>query len=193
MAGEGPWHGAAPARARIKAFAYDYGVIFGYLLVLSLAGSFLTFGPVRHYWTDLVSTPLRTDVLAFVTAVLPVVLYFALGECSASAATWGKRRVGLRVVGPGGERPTFLRSLARSVLKFLPWQMAHTAMLHIPGFPASPGEPPGWSVAVLSLVWVLVAVYLFGLTRLAGGRTLYDRISGTVVELGSRGQEVTAA
>jgi hypothetical protein len=74
-----------------------------------------------------------------------------------------------------------MRSLIRSGLKFLPWQLAHTAMMHIPGFPMSPGEPPVWSTFLLVVVWVLVAVYLVGLTRLGGYRTLYDRLTGTMV------------
>ena len=99
------------------------------------------------------------------------------------ALTHAVRRAGLRVVGPGGTRLRLPRSVVRSGLKFLPWQMAHTAMFHIPGFPMSPGEPPAWSPVILSIAWLLVAAYLLGLTPIFGRRTLYDRIAGsTVVE-----------
>ena len=169
--------------ARIKAFAFDYLVILGYLAVLAGVGTWLTLGPVGDRWTLLMSDPIRADFVAFLTLVLPMVLYFALSEASAVGGTVGKRRVGLRVVGHSGARLRLPRSVARSGLKFLPWQMAHTAMFHIPGFPVSPGEPPAWSPVILGIVWLLVALYLLGLTPVFGGRTLYDRVTGsTVVE-----------
>ncbi len=67
------------------------------------------------------------------------------------------------------------------MLKFLPWQLAHTSMLHIPGFPAAVKEVPGASLFGLAACWSLVALYLLGLTRVAGRRTIYDRVSGTRV------------
>jgi len=173
----------ASGLVRIKGFASDYLVILVYMAVLAGVGTLLTLGPVGDRWTLLMSDPIRADLVAFLTLVLPVILYFALSEASAVGATVGKRRVGLRVVGPGGTRLRLPRSVVRSGLKFLPWQMAHTAMFHIPGFPVSPGEPPAWSPVVLSMAWLLVALYLLGLTSVFGRRTLYDRIAGaTVVE-----------
>ncbi|MCL7970556.1 MAG: RDD family protein [marine benthic group bacterium] len=166
---------------RIKAFAFDYLVILAYLAVLAGVGTWLTLGPAGDRWSLLMSDPIRADLVAFLTLVLPVILSFALSEASDVGATVGKRRIGLRVVGPGGTRLRLPRSLVRSGLKFLPWQMAHTAMFHIPGFPTSPGEPPAWSPVILSMAWLLVALYLLGLTPFFGRRTLYDRIAGSTV------------
>lgn len=172
---------AAPT-ARIRAFAWDYLVVLGYLVALTGIGLLLTFGPVGPAWAELMEDPVRADFVAFVLAVLPVVLYFALSEGSAAGATWGKRRVGLLVVTAGAGAPAGLaRPLARNGLKFLPWQMAHTAMFHIPGFPAETGEPPTWSVVMLGGAWLLIALYLVGLTGLGGYRPLYDRVAGTAV------------
>lgn len=155
-------------------------MIFAYLAALAGLGTFLTLGPAGAEWGELMSDPVHADLVAFLAAVLPVWLYFALSEAAPGAATWGKRRVGLRVVGPVG-RLGLARSLARNGLKLLPWQVAHTAMFHIPGFPLSPGDPPTWSVVLLVLAWTLVGLYLLGLTRLLSGRTPYDRIAGTAV------------
>jgi uncharacterized RDD family membrane protein YckC len=177
---------AAGPGVRIKAFACDYLVIFVYLTGLALLGSFLTFGPLRRSWSRLLSTPQRIDLLAYLTTVLPVTLYFARSESSEQAATWGKRRVGIMVVGQNGKRLSLPRSLVRSAIKFLPWQLAHTAILHIPGFPTAPDEPPPRSKLLLAIVWVLVVIYLVGLTPLGAGRTLYDRIAGSqVVQAGT--------
>ena len=166
---------------RIKAFAFDYLVILGYIALLAGIGTWLTLGPLGGRWTALMSSPVRADLVAFLTLVLPVALYFALGEASEAGGTPGKRRVGLRVVGPGGARLSPARSAVRSGLKFLPWQLAHTAMFHIPGFPVSPGEPPVWSPVLLAVAWLLVALYLLGLTPVLGRRTLYDRVAGSAV------------
>ncbi len=81
----------------------------------------------------------------------------------------------------GGGRISKGQGFARAFLKFLPWQMAHTAMFHIPGFPMASGSPPTWTIALLVSVWVLVAVYLLGLTSFMGGRTAYDRLVGSAV------------
>ncbi len=162
---------------RIKAFLYDYLLMLGYLAVLLAVGVGLRFGALGARWSELVSTPGRQDLLAFATAVLPVVTYFVLCEASATAGTGGKKKVGLRVVGLHGDRLRFRHALVRSIAKFAPWQMAHTAMFHIPAFPTATGDPPAWTMWLLVSMWLLVVPYVIGLTRFAGGRTLYDRLS----------------
>lgn len=174
----------AEARSRIAAFGWDYLLIFGYLIVLVVIGLLLMTGPNRAEWTALMFDPVRADIVAFVLTVLPITLYFAFGEAS-SGATWGKRRVGLVVAMPlaAGVALGIGRALLRNGLKFLPWQMSHTAIFHISisGSAASSGEPPGWSVVLQAIAWVLIAAYLVGLTRFGGHRPLYDRLAGTVV------------
>lgn len=169
------------AATRIGAFGFDYLAIAVYLVLLLGAGILMSFGPVGDHWRSFMSDPMRADLVAFLLTVLPVTLYFALSERSEARATWGKRRANIEVVGPDGGRIGLGRSLVRSGLKFLPWQLAHTAMLHVPGFPMSPGDPPASSTALLVVTWSLVAVYVVGLTRIGGGRTLYDRVAGTTV------------
>jgi len=171
---------SAQTLLRIKAFFFDYLTILGYLVALAVVGSLLTLGPLGNDWSELAS-PWRKDLLAFLTTVLPVVAYFAWNEGSAAGATWGKRRVGLRVVALDGQPLGRNRALLRSVIKFTPWQMAHTALSNIPGFPMATGDPPNWTVWLLGGMWVVVALYLVGLTRLTGGRTVYDRLSGSRV------------
>ncbi len=166
---------------RIKAFMFDYLVILGYLVALAVASLLLTLGPFGSDWSGLLSTPLRKDLLAFLATVLPVATYFTWNEGSAAGATWGKRRVGLKVVDLDGQPLGKRRALVRSVVKFVPWQMAHTALFNIPGFPMATGNPPNWTVWLLGGMWVVVAAYLVGLTPLSGGRTIYDRLSASQV------------
>ncbi|MGD8497155.1 MAG: RDD family protein [Gemmatimonadales bacterium] len=172
----------AGAAARLRAFAWDYLVILGYLLLLLVLGLFMTLGPLSGAWGTFMSDPIRADAAAFAMAVLPVALYFTFSEASGAGATWGKRRVGLVVVALGTATGVGLgRALIRNGIKFLPWQLAHTAMFHIPGFPMDPHDAPGWTTVVLVAAWSLVAVYLMGLTRPGGRLPLYDRLAGTAV------------
>lgn len=173
------------AVTRIRAFAWDYLVIWGYLAGVTAIGLLLTLGPVDGLWSEFMAEPKRADLVIFLFVVLPVVLWFALSESSGAGATWGKRRVGLVVVtARGGEPLSRGRALARNGLKFLPWQMAHTANFHLAGASAVSGEPPTWPIAVLAATWFLVILYLFGLTRFGGHRPPYDRLAGTVVVCG---------
>jgi len=178
----------AGAAARLRAFAWDYLVILGYLLLLLVFGLFTTLGPRSVEWGEFMSDPIRADAAAFAMAVLPVALFFTVSEASGAGATWGKRRVGLVVVALGTAGGLGLgRALIRNGIKFLPWQLAHSAMFHIPGFPTEPHDAPAWTTLGLVGAWSLVALYLLGLTRLGGRRTLYDRLAGTVVVHASAG------
>lgn len=165
---------------RLAAFALDYLVIAGYIVVLSI-GSSLVWQSVGGVPDPTQGGAWRFDLLAFVTLVLPVILYFALSEASRAQATPGKRRLGLRVETREGQPLTKGRSLLRSSLKFLPWQIAHTSLFHVPGWPMAPEAPPAWVVGGFVLAFGLVATYLAGLFFSPVHRTLYDWAAGTRV------------
>jgi uncharacterized RDD family membrane protein YckC len=168
---------------RLLAFGWDYLLIAGYVILLSVASSLVwrAIGPASPTVSG--STASLFDLLAFVTLVLPVMLYFAVSEASPWQATWGKRRADLRVISSTGGRLTIGRSMLRSALKFLPWQMAHTCLFHVPGWPLAPVAPPMWVTAGFVLCFVLVGVYLSGLFLAPAHRTLYDRAAGSHVVL----------
>ena len=77
----------------------------------------------------LVATPAGWDTYAFSTLVTPVA--FALWESSGRHATPGKRRLWVVVLDGQMRGLSLRRSLARSGVKFAPWQMAHTAVFHL--------------------------------------------------------------
>jgi uncharacterized RDD family membrane protein YckC len=186
----------APGWRRLAAFAVDYLVIAAYLGLL--AGLALTLRRV----TGLAPDPPRTlrdrligEALSTSLLTLPVALYFALAESSPRGATLGKRALGLRVVGPGGpagqaegraspsgpggRRLSFGRSLLRSALKLAPWEAAHAALWHTPGWPTHP-EPGAATVAGSALA--LLGAGWYALSLFVGDRrTPYDRAAGSVV------------
>jgi uncharacterized RDD family membrane protein YckC len=155
---------------RVGAFGLDYILISGYLIVLGGVCSFLVFGPLKEHWQGLAAGPVLSDLIAFVMAVLPVMLYFTLLESSVAAATWGKRRMGIKVVRVDGAPLTRARALLRSAIKFAPWQLAHTCLFHIPGWPFATETPPTW---VDDRVWRCVDVGrgVRGNARVRAGRT----------------------
>jgi len=167
----------APRGKRLLAFFFDYLLIVAYLLVLAAVG----FGLLA------VSAPLPTDspyildLIAFVTAVLPVILYFTLLEGGRRQATWGKRRVGIQVTTVNHKPLTYRQSFIRSLIKFAPWQAAHTSLLHIPGWPFAVEAVGTASMVGLTVAQGLVLLYILLLLFTPTGRTTYDWVAGTMV------------
>lgn len=167
-------HRPAGFRPRAVAAVIDFLLIAAYALLL------FGLATIVIQTTDLeegLDSPLTHDLLAFVTLILPVILYFTLQESSARQATFGKRRAGLQVVSAAaGGRLSLPRALLRSALKFLPWQMAHTAVFQLL---AGEESPLLWALSILAQL--LVVVYLLTLWLDRQHRTPYDRLAGTAV------------
>ena len=110
-----------------------------------------------------------------------VSLYFTLQESSVRQATWGKRKLGLCVVTATGDRLSRTRAFIRALVKLLPWQLAHTSIYHIPGWPLAPEDLTPFSMVGLILVWVLVGSYALSALISKTHRTPYDWVSGAYV------------
>jgi uncharacterized RDD family membrane protein YckC len=173
-----------PARLgkRLKAFAFDYLTILAYVLVLAAVnyGVILAGGALDRV-SPFFALPIGKDTIAFLTLVLPVILYFALQESSPQQATWGKRQVGIVVASVNGERLTRGRALVRSAIKFLPWQIGHTSIYHIKGLPLAPEEPSPMVMAGFVLTYALVGVYVLSALITERYRTPYDWAAGSWV------------
>jgi uncharacterized RDD family membrane protein YckC len=125
------------------------------------------------------SDKVRGHAIAFLSLTLPVVLYFAIAESSRWQATFGKRALGLRVQTVTGARVGLGRSLARSAIKFLPWEIAHTAIWHVPGKPFVSMPAP---INFLGYAVALAGAGIFAAAVFRGrGRTPYDLFAGTMV------------
>jgi len=168
------------AKRRIAAFGVDYLIIATWIGLITAVG----FG--ARAFLGIETAPvlsqgdkLRGHAIAFLSLTLPVVLYFAITESSRWQATIGKRVLGLRVQTVSGARVPFGRSLARSTFKFLPWEIAHTAIWHVPGQPFVSMPAPinflGYAVALAGAGAFAVAVFR------GRGRTPYDLVAGTMV------------
>lgn len=176
----GPIQPANPAGLgrRTQAFLLDYSLILLYMALLAAVFVPLARGRLRKQLGSL--PPPVGDALAFATLVLPVALYFARGDASRNGGTWGKQRMGLCVQTVGGARIGFGRSLLRSALKFLPWQIAHTALFNTRGFPSDPQPSPAVTAA-FGLVYVLIGANVVAVLRSRRHQSLYDLAAGTIV------------
>jgi len=167
---------------RLRAFAFDYLIIFAYIAALAGVnfGIILTGGALEEM-SPFFASPVIKDALAFLTLILPVILYFTLQESSPRQATWGKRKAGIRVVNAGGETLTRTQAFVRSLVKFLPWQVAHTSIYHIDGWPLAPAQPSAMALAGFVLAYLLVGIYVASALISKKRRTPYDWTAGSYV------------
>lgn len=162
---------------RTIAFGLDYLVVAAYLTVVVLAGAVFQMA-APHFAADIFGGPVRGQLVGFAIVTLPVVLYFALGEATAAGGTWGKRRRHLRVISMHGCRIGIGRSLVRSGIKFLPWELSHTCIWQVTHSP-DPGLPV--FAAGFTAVWLCVGLYAASMFTNRQRRTLYDLAAGTRV------------
>lgn len=143
-------------KGRLLATVFDAPIVLGWVVFAALAG---LAGRLSGVVTD---TPGGWDIFVFLTLVLPVVITFAFLESSPRQATFGGRMFGLRVVERSRARIGFGRPLVRSAVKFVPWQLAHTAVFH----PAA-GEASVIcaSMAIVAQVLVVASAVTMALDR----------------------------
>ena len=161
---------------RIGAFALDYILILGYLLgvaALSLPTNTL-FGANQWLFGDRI----RAQMVAFLLVTLPVTLYFAVSESSPGQATWGKARLKLKVADHHGNRIDFWRSLGRTLLKFVPWEISHTLIWQIY---FSPQTKSVWINYGFGLVYLLIGLNIVSLVMTKTHQTMYDLLTNTYV------------
>ncbi len=169
----------ASAARRLLAFAADYVVIALYIIALTAVGVALS-----GAGSDVPTTgadKIQGHLLAFLVLTLPVILYFALFERFAAGATPGKRLSRLAVASGDSAVPGLVQTFLRNALKFLPWELAHTAIWHVPGRPFLDPMPTLNLVVCIAALLIagLYVVTLFGPSR----RTPYDVLSRTTVFL----------
>lgn len=168
---------------RLIAYLIDY-------LVMMCYGAAL-FGVAVGLGLDAkISSPWTAHATAFLTLTLPVVLYFSLSESSRWRATIGKRAMGLQVVSQNLQAISFFRALARNLLKFLPWEIAHFGVHWCFYYNRQGIELPGWVWVPIIFAQLLALAYLVSIVVNSGHRGLYELGSGTrVVEIEMTGND----
>jgi len=149
----------------------DLGLALVWALVVAAVG-------VPLYLTGRTAAvgPLALNLVGLALVVLPVTVALTLLECGRYEATPGKLKFGLRVrVDPTGARLSWQRSLLRNLLKLgVPWSLGHLAAIAL----AAGGGIDAQIGALLSMA--VPIAYLITLFT-GDGRTVYDRLAGTMV------------
>ena len=74
--------------------------------------------------------------------------------------------------------PVFIRT----VLKFIPWEIAHTGVHWIVYYSLQDKNPPLWVLIVLIVPQLIVIAYVISIFATKGKRSIYDKAAGTKVE-----------
>lgn len=109
---------------------------------------------------------------------LPVSLYFILCECTKRQGTLGKRKMGVCVVDNSGQRIGIGRSVVRTAVKFLPWELAHFGIWQLM-LPSSISDITIY--IILSTVNFAILVYLIFPFTNKKRKNVYDGIAGTEI------------
>lgn len=169
------WVSYAGFSKRAAAIAWDLPVIVAWAVVAGVIG-------VGLNWLVGLQprSPWALDLQAFLTLILPVILTFAYQEASRAQATFGKRRLCVVVGDVAGRPPGRRRALVRSAVKFLPWQLGHTAVFHL-----AAGSTSAVFVALSIGAQVIVLCSVVAMTMDGRHRALHDWVAGTRVIEGS--------
>lgn len=162
------------ARRRATGYLRDCA---GYL---GVAVAMVPLGLAVNAVTDLGSSRTYAYVVSAVPPAIATVIA-ARAESGPRQATWGKRRVGLRVEDLAtGDRITFGRALARNTIKILiPWQTGHVTTIAAIWGGFEEGDPLAYSASVV----LYGSMAAFAVMCLRGsGRGPHDLLAGTVVE-----------
>jgi len=165
---------------RTLAFALDYLPIAAYLTALVIAGAW-TGSSSPSLANAVFGDPISGQAAGFLLITVPVTLYFSLFEASARQATWGKQRLSLRVTDLAGARMSLPRSIGRTALKFIPWELAHLCIWQVT-FARDPAAPV--YMLGFAIVWLAIAANVVSLLVSPSCQTLYDRAAGTLVVRG---------
>jgi uncharacterized RDD family membrane protein YckC len=165
---------------RIAALLIDYGLILGWMVIIAAvsAGIAVATGGYANWlaWGTTVA-----QLLGFAVLVLPVGIYLFVTESSARQATIGKRVLRLRVVARDGSRAPAWRILVRTVVKLLPWEIAHFFVWHTVAAASGGGVFPPWLIIGLVIADVLPIAYVLTVAIEPERRGPHDLVAGTRV------------
>lgn len=165
----------ANRKKRFYSTLIDYLVIVAY--IVCLVGISMLFYMIFYKGELPIFNELQSNIISFVTLLLPVFLYFVITESTSKHATLGKRKAGIYVASIKGSI-TLWQIILRNMIKLLPWQMAHMAIFNV--F-ANNSEP------TLLFYFYSIFIYLLPIVNIAfmvcrkDRKALHDLISNTVI------------
>ena len=160
---------------RILASIIDYGIIAAYATILFLATNKI-FSIFNWKFSG---NPYIGQLIGFMTLTLPVITYSYLTEKSNWKGTIGKKLRKLIVL--TDQNKSTNNVLIRNILKYLPWELAHTGVHWIIYYTSNGIEAPLWTWIILILPQIVAVVYLISIVISKGRSSVYDNISRTKI------------
>ena len=171
---------------RLLAYLIDSIIVF---VVFVIGLQYAIFIPLRSLIIgseDWFRSGWNTEIYTLLAISLPTWLYFILSEISPWKATLGKRLLGIQTLGViSGRRMSLLQSIVRTLIKLLPWELAH-ATNNLPT-PMWYTENPGFRVG-FTLIPILVTIYLLMAQFSRRKQGPHDLAARTSVVYASSGQ-----
>ncbi|MCP2034344.1 putative RDD family membrane protein YckC [Planomicrobium sp. HSC-17F08] len=165
----------ASVMRRFKALLYDYLLIFIYLSLL-LAINVLLFPSLQGLFNGSLAV---AQFSGFLMVTLPVSLYFIVSDSTLFGQSFGKKKMGIRVVDRNGKPLPVFRSAFRTALKFLPWELSHYLVYRLVYLGDAP-VPVSYSI-IGGIVYALMFAYLLTALFTRRKQSLYDLIAATAV------------
>ena len=161
---------------RISAMLIDCLVIVAYALLLF---ALMISIKASTGWPSFKVSPLAGQLLSLISLTIPVLMYSILCEKSGYQAKIGKRFMHIQVKFTGQSVAMNQGIIMRNLLKFLPWEIAHTGV-HWLSYYTDLNKPiPLWIWLLLVSSQLLVFVYLGSTLFDKQGRTFYDKLALT--------------
>jgi len=159
---------------RLKAFMVDYIFIFMYLVLLFV--NVLLFPSLQNFFNSSLAV---AQFAGFLMVTLPVSLYFIASDSALFGQSFGKRKMGIQVVDRKGEPLSIWRSVFRTFLKFLPWELSHYLVYRLVYLGEEP-VPLSYSI-IGGLIYALMLAYVLTALFTKKKRSLYDLAAATAV------------
>lgn len=159
-----------PLKSRLKELVIDYLVIVAYLVVLfgiTMLVYALIFAGIPKM------SEFQSQLITTLTSVVPIILIFSYLDY-AKGGSLGKTKAGLKLV---YSKRSFLASLVRNCVKFLPWQLGHVSTIR--GIYTNYDSTSIW-ISFVSLALLATLLLMTALRK--DKRHLGDLLAGTQVQ-----------
>ncbi|MBS4208682.1 RDD family protein [Bacillus sp. FJAT-50079] len=160
---------------RLKAFMIDYLFILAYLTLLIVISVFL-FPSLQNFFNG---SLVVAQFTGFIMVTLPVSLYFIISDSVIVGQSFGKKKMGIRVVDENGKYLSLKRSIFRTMLKFAPWELSHYLAYRLAHL--GDGEMPVFYISVGGIIYALMFLYILTAIFSKKKQSLYDTIAKTQV------------
>lgn len=116
---------------------------------------------------------INMQLYVWLTISIPVWLYFTYFDSKKTKGTFGKRLFKIQVRSISGHRISFGKSFLRTILKLLPWEIAHFGVI----FPEPIYYAENPNVGLMTYFGLLLfGIYVLSIFLSKNTQTLYDKV-----------------